>query len=116
MELIPQANDGHKSRDQAGEALIEIRDSRLYRIEAKTFEEYCQSKFKIERARAYQLMGGAAVVGDLSTKVDKRSEWWGKQRAITETAARELTKVAPERRAEVFAAATVSALGHRPDC
>jgi hypothetical protein len=47
-----------------------IRDSRLYRAEHKTFEAYCQSKWQMERRRAYQLTH-AAETAELCTTVHK---------------------------------------------
>ena len=102
VELIPPS-DGIKSRDQAGEALIEIRDSRLYRIEAGTFEEYCQSKFKMTDRHARRLMQGAGIAKKI-----------GPVGPVTEYAIREIAKVAPEKRQEVFQKATESASGHVP--
>jgi len=45
-----------------GNALLEIRDKRLYRQEYSTFEEYCREQWNMERRRAYQLMDAAQVV------------------------------------------------------
>lgn len=46
---------------EVGEALLEIRDQRLYRLVAPTFEVYCRDRWSMERNRAYQLMGAAEV-------------------------------------------------------
>lgn len=88
---------------EVGEALIEIRDSRLYRIEAGTFEEYCQSKFKMEKRHAYQLMQGAPIAREVCATAH-----------ISNKATLELAKVAPEKRQEVFEKATEAASGHVP--
>ena len=92
---------------EVGEALIEIRDSRLYKVEARTFEEYCRSKFRLEKSRVHQLMSGSRIVTSLdlgsSTKVE-----------VTETAIREIAKVEPERRQEIFDKATEVSQGHTP--
>jgi hypothetical protein len=98
---------GLQSWIEVGEALIEIRDSRLYRIEAKTFEEYCRNKFRLEKSRVHQLMSGSKIVASLDLENSTKVE-------VTERAVREIAKLAPERRAEVFAAATGSAAGHVP--
>ena len=103
IELEKVVVAGLQSWIEVGEALIEIRDSRLYRIEAGTFEEYCQSRFKMGKAHAHRLMTAAPIAKDLSPIGD-----------IKESVIREIAKVAPERRAEVFAAATESAAGHVP--
>lgn len=54
-----------------GNALLEIRDKRLYRQEYSTFEEYCREQWNIKRQRAYELMGAADVVKNLSEISDK---------------------------------------------
>jgi len=48
-----------------GNALIEIRHSKLYREQHRTFEAYCRNRFGIKRQRAYELMGAAEVVNSL---------------------------------------------------
>lgn len=55
-----------------GNDLAEIRDSRLYRVEYRTFEDYCERRWDLTRQRAYQLIGASAIVGELevSTTVD----------------------------------------------
>jgi hypothetical protein len=54
---------------EVGTALLEIRDSRLYRQTFNTFEDYCRDRWGIERRRAYQLMDAAQVVGNLGEDV-----------------------------------------------
>lgn len=46
---------------QVGEALLHIRDKRLYRSTHKTFEEYCRERWDFSRRRAYQLLDAAGV-------------------------------------------------------
>lgn len=67
---------------EVGQALLDIRDGKLYRASYKTFESYCKERWDISRPRAYQLIEGAKTVQviaaatgeDLSTAVDKISE------------------------------------------
>ncbi len=47
---------------EVGNALLQIRDEKLYRSEFRTFEAYCREKLGIERAHAYRLMDAAEVV------------------------------------------------------
>lgn len=54
-----------------GNALLEIRDNRLYRQEYHTFEDYCKERWGMSRPRAYQLIDAANVMSNLSTIVDK---------------------------------------------
>jgi hypothetical protein len=60
-----------------GKALTEIRDSKLYRQDHKTFEAYCKEQWEIGKSRAYQLIEQAEVAvtlakatGDLSNALD----------------------------------------------
>jgi hypothetical protein len=52
---------------QAGKALRELRDRRLYRSTHPTFEEYCQDRFGFGRHAANRLIAGASVVENLVT-------------------------------------------------
>lgn len=47
---------------EVGAALLEIRDSRLYKDNYSTFEDYCRERWGMERRRVYQLMDAAGVV------------------------------------------------------
>jgi hypothetical protein len=51
---------------EIGEALLEIRDSRLYRANFKTFEEYCRERWKMSKPQAYRLVDAAEVSKNLS--------------------------------------------------
>lgn len=46
---------------EVGEALMEIRDSRLYRQTHPNFDAYCRERWQFERGRANQLIGAAEV-------------------------------------------------------
>ena len=50
-----------------GEALITIRDKRLYRERHQTFDEYCDKVWHFTRQRAYQLMTAHEIAGNVST-------------------------------------------------
>ncbi len=52
-----------------GEALYEIRESRLYREGFDTFEDYSRKRWNFSRQRAYQLIEAAKVADYLSTCV-----------------------------------------------
>lgn len=47
---------------EVGQALLDIRDSKLYRASHKTFEAYCKERWDISRPRAYALIDQAKVV------------------------------------------------------
>lgn len=49
-----------------GNALAEVRDSRLYRAEHAKFEDYLKTRWNLSRPRAYELMSAAEVVSGMS--------------------------------------------------
>jgi len=50
-----------------GNALLEIRDKRLYRQEYSTFEEYFQTVWGMSKMHAYRLMDSAGVIDNLKS-------------------------------------------------
>lgn len=50
---------------EAGKALMELRNRRLYRSTHKTFEDYCRDRFGFERRHPYRLIDAASVVDNL---------------------------------------------------
>lgn len=75
---------------QVGEALLHIRDKKLYRSTHKTFEDYCQDRWQMTRQKASYLIRGTEVYESLSTIVDKN------QLPTSESQVRPLTPLAPE--------------------
>jgi hypothetical protein len=59
---------------EVGAALLEIRDSRLYRETHTTFEAYCAERWALNRVRAYQLIDSAKVVSVLGDPAGLRNE------------------------------------------
>lgn len=55
---------------EVGEALLAIRDARLYRESYDTFEDYCAERWKLSRKRAYDLTAAAQVASTLSPMGD----------------------------------------------
>lgn len=49
-----------------GKALFEIREGRLYRATHKTFEEYCQTRFAMDRKYINKQIQAAAVIDNLT--------------------------------------------------
>lgn len=80
---------------EVGNALMEIRDSRLYREQHGTFEDYCRERWAISKIHAYRLMGAAQVVTNLESN-----------QLVTlpanEAQARALSKLAPQFQREVW--------------
>lgn len=52
---------------EAGSALKELRDRKLYRNTHTTFEEYCRDRFGHSRQKSYYLIAGAEIYQTLST-------------------------------------------------
>ena len=89
---------------EAGKALAEIKDRQLFRDSGRTWEDYCQERFRITRRRADQLVafaGVKAALDETGTRVPEMSE----------KAARPLVGLTPEDMAEVVAEAAGSAEG-----
>lgn len=77
-----------------GNALLEIRDSRLYRQAFPTFEAYCKERWGFERRQAYRLMDAAQAVENVSHGTQTVPQ--------TERQARPLTALEPEVQREVW--------------
>lgn len=91
---------GRKAFIEVGNALTEIRDSRLYRQDYETFEDYCRDRWQMERAHAYRLIEASEVVQVLSPTGDMSLSLLGPVTDIpapkTERVARELAPLRQE--------------------
>lgn len=76
-----------------GNALTDIRDNKLYRIDYRTFEEYCREKWGISKTHANRLIDSSAVTLNL-TPIGVIPK--------TESVARELASLEPEQQQEVW--------------
>ena len=56
---------------EAGMALMQLRDRRLYRSTHATFEDYCRDRFDYTRRRPYQLIDAAKIYNNLSEKCEQ---------------------------------------------
>ena len=65
-ELNEVVKKGLKGLLAAGQALVEIRDRRLYREEFGTWESYCRDMLGYSKAQANRLISGAEVLTDLA--------------------------------------------------
>ncbi|MBU7585756.1 MAG: hypothetical protein KAF91_23225 [Nostoc sp. TH1S01] len=122
---------------EAGKALMELRDRRLYRSTHKTFEEYCKDRFGFERRHPYRLIEAAVVVDNLmqmcpiGTQIENDSSSVGTQTEIessneqmrpigtqilptSERQVRPLTKLEPQQQVEVWQRAVQVAKGKVP--
>ena len=75
---------------QAGKALSELRQRRLYRSTHKTFEAYCQERFNFTRRYSDYLIAGASVVENLQqmrmihsqNQLDEQHQFYENSRTI----------------------------------
>ena len=79
---------------EVGTALLKIRDGRLYRMDHKTFDDYCREHWKMSHRRANQLIGASEVVANLGTVVPKLPN--------TERQARPLAALEPAQQIEAW--------------
>jgi site-specific DNA-methyltransferase (adenine-specific) len=78
---------------EVGQALMLIREKKLYRIEFGTFEDYCNAKWDLTRRHVNRLIGSSEVVAHLGPRGPKPQ---------SEKHARPLTKLEPELQSEVW--------------
>jgi hypothetical protein len=90
---------GLKSFIEVGLAMKEIRDSKLYRQQHRTFGDYCRKRWGLSRIHAHRLIQAAGVSTDLLPI--------GNNHLLTcEAQARELVRLSPEKRRKVWATVT----------
>ena len=95
-ELEKRVEKGLDTFARVGRALQEIRDSRYYRQEYETFEDYCRDRWAMARQRAHQLIQASRVVANVNH---------GRQNGIvpsSERHARPLTQFKPEVQREIW--------------
>lgn len=91
-----------------GEALLEVRDSRLYRVQYPTFEAYCKGRWGFSQPRAYQLMEAAEVVAAVSSTNVEPPANEAQARALAPV----LRDLGPEGAAAVLSEASEATNGH----
>jgi hypothetical protein len=105
---------------EAGKALTELRDRRLYRSTHKTFEEYCRDRFGHSRQQSNYLIAAAGVYENLTTigcqnVADENLTTNGTQILPTsERQVRPITKLEPQEQQEVWLRAVELAGGKVP--
>ena len=85
---------GFETFFEIGRAMAIIRDKRLYRAEFSTFEEYCSTRWSLERRHAYRLMDASKVIENVSN--------WTQILPATESQARPLTSLEPDQQRVVW--------------
>lgn len=100
---------------EAGKALAELRNRKLYRSTHQSFEDYCQNRFGYTRYSAYYKIAASEVFDNLLTKSQQNSATESDQILPTkETQVRPLTKLEPEEQLEVWQQAVARAGGRVP--
>ena len=79
---------------EVGQALMTIKEKRLYRIVFKTFEDYCVERWAFKKTQAYQLIDASVVISNLSAIAEILPK--------TESQTRPLTSLEPEIQKEVW--------------
>ncbi len=95
---------------EAGKALQQLRDRKLYRSSHGTFEEYCRDRFGYNRRHPYLLIESAIVVDNLSEKCDPLDHIL----PSNERQVRPLTKLEPEQQRQVWQQAVQASGGKIP--
>lgn len=95
---------------EAGKALMELRDRRLYRNTHRTFEEYCRDRFGYSRRQPYLLMDAAVVFENLVEKCDPLDHIL----PTNERQVRPLVKLEPQQQQEVWQQAVEQVGGKVP--
>ena len=96
---------GLKTFVDVGNALMEIRDDRLYRAEFDTFENYCNTRWGLTRRHVNRTIAAAQVadhLGPMGPKPDNERQ------------ARPLTQLDPEQQAEAWQRAVETAPNGKP--
>jgi hypothetical protein len=102
---------------EAGKALMELRDRRLYRSTHKTFEEYCRDRFGYTRMAASYKIAAATVIDNLTTNGLQNEEMSTNGLQILPTSERQvrpLSKLEPSQQLDVWQTAVEEAGGKAP--
>jgi hypothetical protein len=106
---------------EAGKALMELRDRRLYRSTHKTFEEYCKDRFGFTHRHVNYLISGAVVVENLmgtnGSQIEVQGEMGTNGSQILPTSERQvrpMVQLKPEQQCVVWQQAVEQAGGKIP--
>ncbi|MBD2248221.1 hypothetical protein [Nostoc sp. FACHB-888] len=105
---------------EAGKALMELRDRRLYRSTHKTFEDYCRDRFGHSRQKSNYLIAAADVYENLTTiccqnsGIDDLTTNSSQILPTSEGQVRPMTKLEPQEQWEVWQTAVEVAGGKVP--
>jgi len=92
---------GRRAWVETGRALRTIRDAKLYRVAAGTFDEYVALRWKMAPRSAYHFMDGSSILDNLNHGTDFEQP--------PERQVRPLTKLDPEQQREAWEKACAAA-------
>jgi hypothetical protein len=102
---------------EVGAALMEIRDTRLYRAEFRSFEAYCRTRWHIGRRHGYQMIAAAEIVENVRNCAHALNGYGGPVDNLplpaNESQARPLKRLPPHLQFEAWLAAVETAPGGR---
>lgn len=90
--------DHFESFSKAGDALVAIRDGRLYRETHGTFDDYCRERWDMSKTNANRLIAAASVLHN----IEKVKESKDIAEHLTESAVRPLTGLTPAQQQKVI--------------
>lgn len=102
QSLEATIRQGLKQFYAVGAALLEIRESRLYRATHATFADYCRDRWDMEDRRANQIIEAASVRKNFTETLPPPP---------VESQARELAKLPPDQQADAYREAVAEADG-----
>jgi len=100
---------GLKTFYEVGNALVAIRDGRLYRGQFDTFEDYCQGRWGIARNYANKMIAAAGIIRNLGTIVPTDASPIVGILPVNEAQTRPLALLEPEQQREAWQRAVESA-------
>lgn len=107
---------------EAGKALMELRERRLYRSTHKTFEEYCKDRFSYTYRHVNYLIAGSVIVDNIkmgtNSSQNEQTEEMGTISSqilpTSEVQVRPLAKLKPQQQQEAWQTAVEQAKGKVP--
>lgn len=100
---------------EIGRALLEIRDTKLYRRDYKTFEDYCRGRWQMSARQCYRLIDSVQVVTNIQNVTPgshSESEKTAFELPNNEKVVRSLVDLSPEQQQAVWTEACKEANGH----
>jgi predicted RNase H-like nuclease (RuvC/YqgF family) len=92
----------HGSSWRIGEALLEIRNDRLYRDEYSSFDAYCKERWGHNRAWADRLIKSVELIANFEKKVEEDLDPIGSTFPLNESQTRALRGLTPDQQIQVM--------------